>query len=328
VTLRSWLRRVGSALLGLAAIGAVIFVVNPASVARSITGFRLELIPAILALTILFYVLQGVRWHFLLADAGARLKVRETVVLNAAGQAITAIIPLGDLTRALFAAEASGCDFGTVAATVTVQELTYTLLLVIFALPTLLVFHLGVAAVVVTVAGIAGIVVILTVSPVFCAIHDVMARVPLLRRVLPAVDELQEEASELLHRPDALAWSVLDLARVAVAVTSFWLIVVGLAPGSISWWQAAFVLALSVIGGAVSLLPGGVGANEASVVGLLLVLGVSGGTGAAAAVIQRGITTGMSLALGFGAYAIARRRFRLGGLFSIIHRQPSIPAAA
>jgi uncharacterized membrane protein YbhN (UPF0104 family) len=328
VTARSWLRRVGSAVLGLAAIGAVVFVVNPSSVARAITGFRLAYIPAILALTVAFYVLQGVRWHFLLIDAGAPLRLWDTIVLNAAGQAITAIVPLGDLTRALFAAEASGTDFGKIAGTVTVQELTYTLMLVIFAIPTLLVFHLGVAAVVVTVVGIAGIVVILTVSPVFCAIHDLMARVPLLRRILPAVDELQQEAAELLHRPDALLWSVLDLARVAVAITSFWLIVEGLAPGALSWWQAAFVLALSVIGGAVSLLPGGVGANEASVVGLLLVLGVGGGIGAAAAVIQLGLTTGMSLALGFAAYAIAKRRFRIGGLFSIIHRQPSVRAAA
>ena len=328
MTVRSWLRRLGSLVLGLAAIGAVVYVVNPASVAHAITGFRVVLIPAILALTLLFYVLQGIRWQFLLRDAGAHLRTQDTIVLNAAGQAITAIVPLGDLTRALFASEASGIDFGTVAATVTVQELGYTLMLVVFALPTLLVFHLGIAAVVVTALGIAGIVVILTVSPVFCAIHTLMARVPLLKRVLPAVDELQEEAAALLHRPDALAWSALDLARVAVAITSFWLIVVGLAPGSISWWQAAFVLALSVIGGAVSLLPGGVGANEASVVGLLVLLGVGGGVGAAAAVIQRGLITGMSLALGFSGYAIARRRFRIGGLFSLIHRRPAAAVPA
>ena len=315
-------------LIGLAAIGAVVFVVNPASVARAITGFQIALIPAILALTLLFYVLQGLRWHFLLRDVGAHLRPGDTIVLNAAGQAITAIVPLGDLTRALFASEASGTDFGTVAATVTVQELGYTLTLVVFALPTLLVFHLGIAAVVVTALGIAGIVVILTVSPVFCTIHSLMARIPLLKRVLPAVDELQEEAAALLHRRDALAWTALDLARVAVAITSFWLIVVGLAPGAISWWQAAFVLALSVIGGAVSLLPGGVGANEASVVGLLILLGVGGGVGAAAAVIQRGLITGMSLGLGFAGYAVARRRFRIGGLFSLIHRRPVAVAVA
>ena len=59
VTARSWLRRVGSAALGLAAIGAVVFVVNPASVARAITGFHLALIPAIIALTVAFY--QNIR---------------------------------------------------------------------------------------------------------------------------------------------------------------------------------------------------------------------------------------------------------------------------
>jgi hypothetical protein len=55
---------------------------------------------------------------------------------------------------------------------------------------------------------------------------------------------------------------------------------------------------------------------------------VGGGVGAAAAVIQRGLTTGMSLGLGFAGYAVARRRFRIGGLFSLIHRRPAAAAVA
>jgi len=44
---------------------------------------------------------------------------------------------------------------------------------------------------------------------------------------------------------------------------------------------AGFVLALSSIGGAISLIPGGVGANEARVTGLLILCGVDGGAGGA-----------------------------------------------
>jgi hypothetical protein len=57
-----------------------------------------------------------------------------------------------------------------------------------------------------------------------------MARIPFLNRVLPAIDELQQETAALLHRPDALALSVLDAARVVVAVTAFWLILEGWCP--------------------------------------------------------------------------------------------------
>jgi len=217
--------------------------------------------------------------------------------------------------------------FGSVAATVTVQELTYTLCLVLLALPELLALHLGVGVVAAAAAGMATIVVILTVSPVFCVVHRLIARIPLMNRLLPAIDELQHETTELLHRPETLAWSVLDLARAAAAVAAFWLLVRAVQPGALDWWQAAFALALSSIGGAVSLLPGGVGANEATVAGLLIVLGLPGGAAGAVALLQRLVQTGVALLFGISAYLAVRRRLDLGGLFQVTVRQPARQAA-
>jgi uncharacterized protein (TIRG00374 family) len=173
----------------------------------------------------------------------------------------------------------------------------------------------------------AAVVVILTVSPVFCLVHRLIARIPLLNRLLPAIDELQHETAQLLHRPETIVWSVLDLARAAAAVAAFWLVVRGLQPGALDWWQAAFALALSSIGGAISLLPGGVGANEASVAGLLIVLGVPGGAAGAAALLQRLLMTGVALGLGLSAYLVVRRRFDLGGLFQVTAREAARRAA-
>jgi uncharacterized membrane protein YbhN (UPF0104 family) len=251
---RTWARRVAPPLVGLLAMGALVYFLGPGAVARAASRFNLAVVPLIAALYVAGYLLQGVRWHLLLRDAGVRLRLRESVLLNAAGQTITALVPLGDLTRAAYAASAGRRDFGTVAATVTVQELTYNLMLVLLALPVVLTLHHGVVVVVVTLLGMAAIVVILTVSPVFCAVHRLIAHVPLLSRLLPAIDELQVETAELLHRPDALVLSVLDLARALVAIAAFWAVVEGVSPGSLDWSRAAFVLAVSSIGGAISLM--------------------------------------------------------------------------
>jgi glycosyltransferase 2 family protein len=312
-----WLRRIVPAVAGLAGLAVVVVLLDPAAVGRALSRFRLALLPAIILLWLGVYALQGLRWHYLLRDAGARLRVRDSVVLNAAGQTITALIPLGDLTRAAFASEASGSEFGTVAATVTVQELTFTLMLILCAMPVLLTLHAGVALVVATLVGMVAIVVILTVSPVFCAVHRLLAHIPVLRRLLPAIDELQAETAALLHRPDALAMSALDLGRALLAITAFWLVVQAVSPGRTGWLDAAFVLALASIGGAISLIPGGIGASEAGMAGLLLLFGVDGGGAAAVALIQRVLATGIALALGLGAYAVARSRLRLGGLFEL-----------
>jgi uncharacterized protein (TIRG00374 family) len=314
-------RRLSVGLVGLAATAGVVVFLNPAHVGRALAGFPLALIAPILALSVLTYALQGLRWHFLLKAVGTHLRLRDTMLLNMAGQTISAIIPLGDLTRAVFASDAAGTDFGIVAATVTVQELSYTLLLILFALPAILALGYGLAAAVPVAVGIAVIVTVLLVPPIFCRVHDLLARIPFLNRLLPAIEELQRETAALLRRAGTLVLSILDAARVMVAVTALWLVLAGLAPGHIGWWQAAFVLALSTVGGAVSLIPGGIGASEASVAALLVFLGVDYGAAGAAAVIQRTLATGLSVALGAGAYAAIHRRLHLAGIFQLVTRQ-------
>lgn len=326
--LRRLARYVLPVIIGLAAIGAIIVILKPAQVAWGLEHMRLWLLVPAILLYLLCYVFQGVRWHFLLRDVGLDLSLSDTVLLNVAGQAITALVPLGDLTRAAFASEAGGKSFGTVAATVTVQEVTFTLTEVLLALPVLFLFHLGAGSIAAVAIGIALIFVVLTVSPVFRLVHGLIARIPVLNRILPAVDDLRHETSDLLHRPDTLGWSVLDLARSAASVTALWLIVEGVSPGAIGWWEAAFVLALSAIGGAISVIPGGVGANEAGIVGLLILFHMHGGDAGAVAIVQRLLMTGIPLILGFAAYTVARKRFHLGGIFQITARQGAKSAAA
>ncbi len=325
---RQHARAIITATLGLGAVAGIVVVADPMSIGRVLGRFNLRLLPVILALLLLYYLLQGLRWHFLLRDAGARLSIGNSTLLNLAGQVITALMPLGDLTRAVFASEAADVEFGAVAATVTVQELVFTLLLVLSACPALLALHAGLEIVVVTMVGMALIVAILTVPPLFCLVHGLVGRIPLLSRLTPQIEELREETVSLLHRPDTLAWSSIDGARVAVGVTAFWLVAQALAPARVGWWEAALVLAVSYVGGAVSMVPAGAGANEASVVGMLVWLGMGGGAAAAVALMQRVLVTGVAAVGGLIAYLIARRRLGLSGLRPRLSRAPALPLEA
>lgn len=300
-----------------ATVGGLVLAVDPQHFATSVGRLDLRLVPALLGLGVAFSLLQGVRWHLLLDRVGARLRLRDSVLLNAAGQAITAILPLGDLTRAVFASQATKTEFGKVAATVTVQELAYTLVLVLSATPVLVQLHLGVGAVVAVVGAIAGIVAVLAVPRAFAVVRGAVARVPGLRRIGPELDALHGQTAALLQRPDTLAWTALDAARAGLAITVLWVVVWALHGGALGWWEAAFVLAISYVGGAISLIPGGAGASEASMVGLLVLLHVDPGAAAAAALLQRLATTGLTTVLGWGAYAAVRRRLGLGSLLSV-----------
>jgi hypothetical protein len=90
-----------------------------------------------------------------------------------------------------------------------VQELSYTLVLILFALPAILALGYGLAAVIPVAVGIAAILIVLTVSPIFCREHTLVAHVPFLNQLLPALDELQLQTAALLHRRDALALTIL-----------------------------------------------------------------------------------------------------------------------
>ena len=138
----------------------------------------------------------------------------------------------------------------------------------------------------------------------------------------PELETLQREVCRLLRRSDVLAGAVLDLGRVICATVALLLILRGLHVDFLGWWDVALVLAASFVGGALSLLPGGIGANEASVVGVLVVLGVNPAAAAAAAIVQRLTLTLVPAAGGAIAYLVLRRRQTLTDR-SVLQRRAS-----
>jgi len=310
----------------LGAIAALVVASNPGELGGDLSRFLLPAVPAILALSAAFYVLQGLRWYFLLRDVGARITIGDTILLNIAGQS-TAMLPLGELTRAIFVTEVAGeVEFGDVVATVTVQELIFMLILIVIAVPGVLSVHRALAGLVVAVIGIAAVIAVLTVPPLFHLVHRVVERTPVLRRFTAQVDNLRDETVVLLQRPQTLVWSVISIAQAGLGISLFWLVVHGLQGSTLSWPMASFVLAASYVAGAISLIPGGVGAAEASVVGLLISVGIDPATATAAALLQRIADKGFATVMGFIAYGLARRRFQLSGLTAL--RPSSAPGTA
>ena len=310
-------RRLGSWLagvVGLVGVAALIVVIDPAKLGSSLEHFNLVLIPAIVVGSVAYYTLQGVRWQFLLRDVGVRLGWGETVSINLAGQ-VTTLLPFGELTRVVLAARQAKAPFSDVLATVTVQELIYGLLLVVVAVPGLFEFHVN-PAIPIVAAMVAGLALaVLTVTPLFHLLHAVGERILGVRRLLDPLDELHAETVELLHRPDTLGWSVIGLAQVGAMSTVFWLVLSALAPGRLSWLEAASVYAVASIGGAISLIPGGLGASEATFAGVLIVAGLPPAPATAVALMQRVADQGVATVIGLVAWVIARRRYRLRRLF-------------
>ena len=308
-------RRLVPLVVGLATVVGLLMVVQPSRVLGALRGTDLRLVGAAAVVTAVFYVVQGARWHILLRAAGVRLRLHESVLINLAGQTVTAVLPLGDLTRALFASEATGAPFGAAAAAVTVQELTFTSLLVLSATPALMGIPGGWLISTVVLGGVTGTLLILLVPAVYRPIRRLLAALPLVRGAAGQVDTLRQESVVLLTRPVAMASGVLDLARVALAAGALQLLLhaMNIQRG---WWLEVLVEAVAYVGGALSFLPGGIGANEASLIGVLIGFGVPVGQAAAVALLERLLLTGVPSVVGLLAYVAIHRRLHLGSLVS------------
>ncbi len=316
-----WIRTVVPSLVGILALAALITAIDPTTFVRAIEHFQFTLLAPIVVISVGYYFLQGLRWHQLMVDIGAKLRWQDTVLINYAGQA-TALLPLGELTRAVLASEAGGLEFGAVVATVTVQELIYTMVLILLAVPGLLTLHHAFAGIVAALCLTAVIFGALTWCPAYRLLRAGVAHTPVLRRFVHDVDRLHNDTVLLLRRRNTLTGTWISALQAVGTIAVFWLVAQALAPGQLGVRQAAFVYAVSNLAGALSLIPGGIGAYEASVVGLLVSVGVNPGVAAAVALLQRVADKGLAMLIGFAAYAVARRRLHISGLGTLPVRQP------
>jgi uncharacterized protein (TIRG00374 family) len=312
-TSRRWRRRWLAylpLLLALGAIAALLIYADPRKIGIAFERFNLAYVPIVIVLAVGFYAVQGARWWTLNRALGIRFSLPGTIFLTETGQA-TALLPLGELTRALLVSKAASVHLGAVVASETVQELLFVFMLFALALPTAISLHYVAIAVVVPMCFVIAIVAILTVESLYARVRRIIGRFPLLRRIRPAVDELHRDARVLFRHPDTYRWLPLSVGQAIMAVSLLWAVAQAVDPGKLSWISAGFVYAVTQGAAWLSFSPGGLGAVEASTAGLLVVLGMSFDIATAISVMQRLADKGLNTAIGWVCYAFARRRYHL-----------------
>jgi len=299
-------------LFALGALAALLVYADPHKIGIAFERFNLAYIPIVVALAIGFYIVQGVRWWTLNRVLGIKFPLRDTVFLTETGQA-TALLPLGELTRALLLSKAAKVPLGAVVATETVQELLFVFMLFVLALPKAVGLHYIWIAVIFPILFVVAIVAILTVERLYARVRRIVERIPLLRRIRPAVDELHRDTKVLFRHPDTYRWLPLSGAQAVMAVTMLWAVAQAVDPGKLSWTSAGFVYAVTQGAAWLSFSPGGLGAVEASTAGLLVALGISFDLATAISVMQRLADKGLNTVIGWICYVFARRRYSLTG---------------
>ena len=296
-------------LLGFVVLLLVVFIGDARQVSAAVLAFRWELFPLVLLLTLFNYTLRFVKWHFYLRQIGVhQIAWTESLKLFLGGFPL-AVTPgkVGEVLKAVWVNQRSGLPVPKGVSVVVAERISDGLGALLLSTLGVIAYPQYWQAFLFVLLFLLALIVISQIRPVALFLLGACEKLPLIRRWVPLLRDFYE-GSFALFRP------VATLLAVGIGVVSwfgegvgFYLILtgLGLAPGWDLLGIAVFVLAFSTVIGALSTLPGGLGAAEVSIAGMLAItLAPEAGVVSAATLLIRLATLWFSVAIGLLVWAI------------------------
>jgi uncharacterized protein (TIRG00374 family) len=296
-------RLLGGLAFGFLVVIALALITDIRQVGGHLATFNWLLLPLILGGTLFNYTLRFLKWHFYLGQIGVQsLGWKRSTKLFVAGFPL-AVTPgkVGEALKAVWLNQEAAVPVARGVTVVLAERISDGL--AVLALSTLgVISYPRYWPAFVSVLGFLLLAVLLSqFRPLALWILHQLARLPLIGRISKHLLGFYEGAYTLFRpRTTALAVALGTLAWFGEGL-GFYLVLLGLgvAPGADTLSVAVFTLAFSTVIGAVSALPGGLGAAELSITGMLtLLLGLDAGSAAAGTLIIRFATLWFGVGLG------------------------------
>lgn len=310
-------RLVAGLLLGFLVLLILVLIGDIRQVSRQVLNFRWSLLPFILALTLFNYTLRFFKWHYYIGQVGAReVNHTESARMFVAGFPL-AVTPgkVGEAMKGVWLHKASGVAIALGVSVVVAERVSDGLAVMLLASLGVIAYPQYWLAFALILIVLLSVVLLSQIRPLALWLLDKGKRIPFTRRFTLSLHSFYE-GSYLLFRPGAL------LLAVGLGVVSWlgeglgmYLILLGLGvpPGWHTLSIAVFILSFSIVIGAASTLPGGLGASEVSIAGMLsLLLGLTADVSAAATLLIRFATLWFGVSLGLGVWMFSRHLFELG----------------
>jgi uncharacterized protein (TIRG00374 family) len=289
-----WRRVLTGLAFGIAVLAGVLVVADVRAVLPVLARFPWPLVPLVLTLTTGNYLLRFLKWELFLRWVGVRHLPRTTsLCIFLAGFAMS-ITPgkVGEWIKALLVAKLARVPMAPIVPVVAIERLTDGIAMLVLGLASA-VLGTGWGWQPLVLLGVLVLVGLWLVQQerVVIPLLRLAERVPFARKRTDAIMTVYEAARELLAWRRLLLVSGMSIVSWSLECAALFCILVGfgLSPDGQLAAVATFALSAASIAGALSLLPGGLGAAEASIAGLLIVLrpGIGAAVAAAATVAIR-----------------------------------------
>lgn len=305
-------RRQGRLLVGVI-IGVIVYAVMVMVSDAEATLAAMRLIgpgrwAVVLGLVLGNYALRFVKWHIYLRALGVQIDPKPSALISLSGM-VMSVTPgkLGEVFKSSLLKRLGGYELAKTAPVVLVERLTDLLGLTLIGAIGAWALPYGAMILGLTLAGVClGLVIINSPGLVGWGLGQ-LARYERLRTLSARLELAYASAKALLSWRLLVTTTLLSAASWSLEGVALWCFLDGLMTRPVALMQALVVYALGTLAGAISLLPGGLVAMEAGLVGGLLALGLVDQTSqaAAAATLIRLATLWFGVALG----AVALWRF-------------------
>lgn len=298
-------------LFGLLVFAGLILVGDIRQIGDEVRGFPWLIIPLVLGLTLWNYILRFIKWHYFLGQVGVRqFPILESARLFVAGFPL-AVTPgkIGETLKGVWLNQLTDIPTARGVSVVLAERISDGLALLILSTVGVIAYRRYWPAFAIVLGLLLGVVIISQIRPLSEYLLGIGVRLPLVNRFAHSVNEFYE-GSSTLFRPwtTFISVSLGTISWLAEGIGFYFILIgFGVAPGISTLSIAIFVLSFSTVIGAISALPGGLLATDASIIGMLvLLLDMDANTAAAATLLIRFATLWFGVGLGLITWFFSR----------------------
>lgn len=296
---------------GFIVIIALLLIGDIQKIGSRIVTFRWHYVPLILILTLSNYALRFVKWHYYIKLIGVKsITWQNSLRIFVAGFPL-AVTPgkVGEAIKGVWLNNVSNAPIAKGVSVVVAERLSDGIAVLILSILGVIAYPQYWPGFVTIATLLLGIVILSQIRPLAFSVIHLMEGLPLLNRFTPAILQFYEGSYTLFSpRAIVIAVGLGTISWLGEGIGYYFVLTgLGIPPTTDTLFIAVFILAFSTIIGAVSTLPGGIGAAEASITGMTtLLLQVSTDIATTATLIIRFATLWFGVALGLLTWLVSK----------------------
>jgi len=277
-------------------------------IGQAFAEFRWSYIPLILALTFLNYLLRFYKWHYFLSCICIEIKKKDSLAIFFSGLSMS-VTPakLGEVFKSYLLKRLHGIEVSRSVSVVFAERITDMFALLILSAIFFSTFQYGREVLSIIMAILLTLIAILQSKQLCLKLVKVLSTLPLVNRFSASLVFVCESAHTLFHLKNLIIATSISVLSWGFECLAMYFVLLGFSV-NVSIPLSTFVFSFSLLVGAISMIPGGLGITEGSMAGLLILAGFSKGIAAGATLIIRFCTLWFGVTIGLITLFLLRKK--------------------